>query len=140
MILISQQNVSEPGKSGLEKTAPSGELEFSSRSYQKINSKSLMFFQFDLEKNSSSPEGALFSRPDILCSGVCGFPQTPQKMKFSKADFSTFLKVISKSDSSRKKLWMISFIWCTVCVSIAKISLITTNLLKIVKMPKKRWY
>ena len=60
----------EPGTSGLEKTAPSGELEFSSRSNQKINSNSLMFFQFDLAKNSCSPEGALFSRPDIPGSGI----------------------------------------------------------------------
>ena len=62
----------EPGTSGQEKTAPSGELEFSSRSNQKINSKSLMFFYFDLEKNSSSPEGALFSRPDIPGSVLRG--------------------------------------------------------------------
>ena len=25
-----------------------------------------MFFQIDLEKNSSAPEGAVFSRPDVL--------------------------------------------------------------------------
>ena len=44
---------------------PPSELEFSSSSNQKNKSKLLMFFQFDLEQNSSSPGGAAFSRPDI---------------------------------------------------------------------------
>ena len=48
--------------------APPGELEFSSSSSQKNNSKILMFFQFDVEQNSSSPGGASFSRTDILGS------------------------------------------------------------------------
>ena len=60
----------EPGTSGLEKTAPPGELEFSSTLNQKNICNLQMFFQFDLEKNSSSLEGAVFSRPDVPGSGV----------------------------------------------------------------------
>ena len=59
-------------------------------------------------------------------------------MKFSKADVTTFSKVISKSETSRKiAVDNIFHLVPTVCVSIAKISLITTNVLKIVKTPKK---
>ena len=50
----------EPDTSGLEKTATSSELEFSSRSNKKNYSKLLMFSQLYLEKNSSSPEGVVF--------------------------------------------------------------------------------
>ena len=60
----------EPGTSGIEKTAPSGELEFSSRSNQKNIKKLQTFFQFDLGENSSSPEGAVFSRPDVPASAI----------------------------------------------------------------------
>ena len=78
---------SEPSTSGLEKTAPPGELEFSSRSNQKNNRKLLMFFQIDLEKNSSSPEGAVFSRPDVPGSepGTSGLEKTtpPGELEFS---------------------------------------------------------
>ena len=65
---IVKNNETEPGTSGLERTAPTGELEFSSRSIQKNNSKLIMFFQFDLENNSSSTEGAVFSRQDVPVS------------------------------------------------------------------------
>ena len=58
-------SMAESGISGLEKIAPSGELEFSASSNSKNNSKLLMFFWFDLEQNSSSPGGAGFSRQDI---------------------------------------------------------------------------
>ena len=59
----------EPSTSGLEKAAPPGELDFLSRSNQKNNMNLLMFFQIDLETNSSSPEGAACSRPDLSGSG-----------------------------------------------------------------------
>ena len=55
----------EPGISGLEKRDPSGELEYFARSNQKKINELLLIFQFDLEENSSSPEGAVFSRPDV---------------------------------------------------------------------------
>ena len=51
----------EPGTSGLEITTAPGELEFSSRSNQKKIKKLHMFFQLDLEKNSSLPGGDVFS-------------------------------------------------------------------------------
>ena len=60
---------SEPDTSALEKAAPPGELEFFSRANQKNMCNFLMFFQFDLEENSSSPGGAVFSRPDVPGSG-----------------------------------------------------------------------
>ena len=59
----------KPGTSGLEKTAPSGELEYFSRSKQKNIIDLLLFFQSYLDKNSSSPEGAVFSRADLPGSG-----------------------------------------------------------------------
>ena len=45
--------------------AHQGELEFFSKSIQKNISNLVLFLQFDLEENSSSPGGAVFSRPDI---------------------------------------------------------------------------
>ena len=68
----------EPGTSGLEKTAPSGELEFFDRSTQ---NNLLQFFQFDLEENSSSPEGAVFSRPDVPGSAA-GYARQPKMLRF----------------------------------------------------------
>ena len=73
MLFISTEpelGTSEPGISGLDKRAPPGELEFCSRSNQKNISSLLLFFQFELEQNSCSPEGAVFSRPDIPDSDV----------------------------------------------------------------------
>ena len=60
----------EPVISGLEKIAPHGELEFFSRSIQKNIDNFLLFLQFDLDENSSSPERTIFSRPDIPGSGA----------------------------------------------------------------------
>ena len=55
----------EPNVSCLEITAPLGKLAFSSSTNPK---KLLMLFKVNVGKNSSSPEGAVFSRPCILCS------------------------------------------------------------------------
>lgn len=77
------------------------------------------------------------SRVNPLSTGSVCFSTHPSKNEIFKGRFLHFIKSILKSKSSRKQLWMISFIWYTVCVSIAKISLIITNFLKVVKTPKK---
>ena len=58
--------MTEPGTSGLEKRAPSGELEFYSRSNQKNINDLQLIFQFDLAEISSAPEGVVFSSLDVL--------------------------------------------------------------------------
>ena len=52
-----------------------------------------MFFQIDLEKNSSSPEGAVFSRPDVPGSGTF---ETLEKKPVVNINFSPPLLLFAK--------------------------------------------